>query len=389
MNEEYIRDMNKNYMILPADGCRDYQLRMFIENRIPGLLKGEIREINGEEKIYYNISSRQPLSRVFMKKNMNFEDIRNVFRSLDMLNTQLCKYLLDSANCLYDPDFCYMDLETGKVEWVFYPIGETGSFLPIAEYMLEHVNHRDSEAVEGAFYIYKKAKSDNFVFSEVIDFLETMYSQLEMKEKSEKEEKRKSYETVSSRIKEESDATKKNSKGLDLEKMTESIKKKFDAILHKEDELNKDLYNIPSPSSYEEYDYMDELAKETGKKEVMSERKVDEEEFYGKTELVYSVSNAEKILKARTKKYKDIELTRFPFVIGKIPDMVDEIIDHKTISRIHARFILSEDGNTVFMQDLNSQNGTFKNGLRLDANEMVRIVPGDEIAFAGIGYVYE
>ena len=71
MNEEYIRDMNKNYMILPADGCRDYQLRMFIENRIPGLLKGEIREINGEEKIYYNISSRQPLSRVFMKKNMN------------------------------------------------------------------------------------------------------------------------------------------------------------------------------------------------------------------------------------------------------------------------------------------------------------------------------
>ena len=282
-----------------------------------------------------------------------------------------------------------MDLESGKVEWVFYPIGDTGSFLPIAEYMLEHVNHRDSEAVEGAFYIYKKAKSDNFVFSEVIDFLETMYSQLEMKEKSEKEERRKSYETVSSRIKEESDATKKNSKGLDLEKMTESIKKKFDAILHKEDELNKDLYNIPSPSSYEEYDYMDELAKSDGKKEVINERKVDEEEFYGKTELVYSASNAEKILKARTKKYKDIELTRFPFVIGKIPDMVDEIIDHKTISRIHARFILSEDGNTVFMQDLNSQNGTFKNGLRLDANEMVRIVPGDEIAFAGIGYVYE
>ncbi|MCR4686941.1 MAG: FHA domain-containing protein [Lachnospiraceae bacterium] len=389
MNEEYIRDMNKNYMILPADGCRDYQLRMFIENRIPGLLKGEIREINGEEKIYYNISSRQPLSRVFMKKNMSFEDIRNVFRSLDMLNAQLCKYLLDSANCLYDPDFCYMDLESGKVEWVFYPIGDTGSFLPIAEYMLEHVDHRDSEAVEGAFYIYKKAKSDNFVFSEVIDFLETMYSQLEMKEKSEKEEKRKSYETVSSRIKEESDATKKNSKGLDLEKMTESIKKKFDAILHKEDELNKDLYNIPSPSSYEEYDYMDELAKETGKKEVINDRKTDEEEFYGKTELVYSASNAEKILKARTKKYKDIELTRFPFVIGKIPDMVDEIIDHKTISRIHARFILSEDGNTVFMQDLNSQNGTFKNGLRLDANEMVSVSPGDEISFAGVQYVYE
>jgi len=171
--------------------------------------------------------------------------------------------------------------------------------------------------------------------------------------------------------------------------MTESIKKKFDAILHKEDELNKDLYNIPSPSSYEEYNYMDELAKSDGKKEVMSERKVDEEEFYGKTELVYSASKAEKILKARSKKYKDIELTRFPFVIGKIPDMVDEIIDHKTISRIHARFILSEDGNTVFMQDLNSQNGTFKNGLRLDANEMVSVSPGDEISFAGIGYVYE
>ena len=98
----------------------------------------------------------------------------------------------------------------------------------------------------------------------------------------------------------------------------------------------------------DEYDYMDELAKETGKKEVINDRKTDEEEFYGKTELVYSASNAEKILKARTKKYKDIELTRFPFVIGKIPDMVDEIIDHKTISRIHARFILSEDGNTVF-----------------------------------------
>lgn len=42
----------------------------------------------------------------------------------------------------------------------------------------------------------------------------------------------------------------------------------------------------------------------------------------------------------------------------------------------------------IYVTDLNSTNGTFKNGLRIEPNEMVLIEPGDELRFGEMTFSY-
>lgn len=83
---------------------------------------------------------------------------------------------------------------------------------------------------------------------------------------------------------------------------------------------------------------------------------------------------------------KHIELTKFPYTIGKMAGCVDCVLADDSVSRIHARFERGE--NAIRLTDMNSTNGTYKNGLRLQPQETVEIEPGDEIRFGKLNYCY-
>ena len=67
-------------------------------------------------------------------------------------------------------------------------------------------------------------------------------------------------------------------------------------------------------------------------------------------------------------------------VIGKKEDEVDLFIDDEGVSRMHARIFKS--GEDYYIEDLNSTNGTFKNGLRLKPYEQRKLSAGDELKLA-------
>jgi len=46
------------------------------------------------------------------------------------------------------------------------------------------------------------------------------------------------------------------------------------------------------------------------------------------------------------------------------------------------------NGNKIFITDLNSTNGTFRNGIRLSPNASEIIEPGDEIRLGKLKFVY-
>lgn len=86
------------------------------------------------------------------------------------------------------------------------------------------------------------------------------------------------------------------------------------------------------------------------------------------------------------KNKKHIDLTQFPFSIGKMPGCVDCVLTDDSVSRLHAR--LEKQGEKIFLTDMNSTNGTYKNGLRMEPSETVEIEPGDEIRFGKLNYCY-
>lgn len=111
-------------------------------------------------------------------------------------------------------------------------------------------------------------------------------------------------------------------------------------------------------------------------------------EAYGATVFVdIGKREAECKLYALDKKNKKhIELDQFPFTIGKMPGCVDCVLTDESISRLHAR-IEKRDGR-MYLTDMNSTNGTFKNGLRMQPSETLEIEPGDEIRFGKLNYCY-
>ena len=82
--------------------------------------------------------------------------------------------------------------------------------------------------------------------------------------------------------------------------------------------------------------------------------------------------------------YVPIYMQEFPFFIGTLKTKVDYVINSPSVSRFHAK--IEQENEQFFLVDLNSTNGTFVNGQRLEPNEKCMIYPGDLIAFAEIGY---
>lgn len=114
---------------------------------------------------------------------------------------------------------------------------------------------------------------------------------------------------------------------------------------------------------------------------------VPEEEVCGNTVFFDSAKIAEHKLYALDRKNKKhIELNKFPFTVGKMAGCVDCVLADDSVSRIHARF--EKVGDVIQLTDMNSTNGTYRNGLRMQPQETVEIEPGDEIRFGKLNYCY-
>ncbi len=112
----------------------------------------------------------------------------------------------------------------------------------------------------------------------------------------------------------------------------------------------------------------------------------DSETSYGETVFVDTTKPSEnyKLYATDRRNKKHIALDRFPVTIGKMAGCVDYVLPDDSVSRIHAR--IEREDNRILLTDMNSTNGTFKNGLRIEPGETVEIEPGDELRFGKLNY---
>lgn len=76
-----------------------------------------------------------------------------------------------------------------------------------------------------------------------------------------------------------------------------------------------------------------------------------------------------------------IAIERFPYVIGRHPDC-DHQLSHGMISRRHCALVAR--GNHVWVEDLDSRNGTFINGERVQQPQPIR--DGDVLSVAHVAF---
>lgn len=148
--------------------------------------------------------------------------------------------------------------------------------------------------------------------------------------------------------------------------------------------LKEQSYIIEETESYKE----PELQKQ---REVYSKSEIHphsrDRERLGNTAVLYEQDFSEEPLmltRIHSRVQEQIALQQETYIVGKLHTEADIVIRDSSVSRVHAR--IERIAGQYTLRDLNSTNGTFLNGRRLEIQECVPIQPGDTIAFARAEY---
>ena len=434
----YKRQMDRNYMVIKGkDGVTepDDEMRMLAENSIKGLMKLRIALVDCHLEYCYEISSMQPLARLYQKRKMGIEEIRGLFFSLQRQMEHMAPYLLDCAHLVLDPQWIYVQPQSFGV-FLCYDTGTCRDFhqslRELVQFVLEKLDHDHTGGVMTVYQMYQKSLEEAITVEDLLKVL--LESGERMREEAPEED---SDSGLAQEIEESEESAKKmeGSEHTWTEEGTEALAKRAQNahVLWHLDPLQNRIARVLAPLlflgaaaiwftlarlwgraecflgfvgataiillyliwSVQRIRKERRDGKEAGERSVLSARQLisfsegiveeDKHPLPGETGPLQS-KEEHALISQNPGRWNHIQLTQYPCTIGRSPDSCHIVLDFAQISRIHGEFQKKEDG--IWLMDLNSSNGTYVNELRLEANTPVLIRPGDRICFGWIDYVF-
>lgn len=405
LHTEYVRSLNCNYERILLDTKPEekrYQYCILSRGGIKGLLPCSLRYIDGLAYLYYDISSRQNVSQLFHSRTITREWVSDFMWSFRQTQQELGRFLLDIGNIIWYPEHIFQELESNLFSFTYIPYyGGEESFIKLIEFWVEHIDYDDEVLVDCVYHMYEQLERNGAVylqariFEDVKCLEEKNLEEKNMKEKNMKE-KKENTPCVEEKLKE---AEKEEIAVPDSDKKHPNDRK--DSPISQMEGKAKADY-MPSAENCE-------IEERTGKKGIFSifenrrnrSRKLREEysvtmhqemsgyavaedvaydtEDYGRTVFMEDKQDSmEKIHGLYTPEGRLLaSIDKSTMSIGKKKEEVDCVLEDTSVSRIHAR--ITDDKGDIYLEDLNSTNGTFKNGLRMQPYEKRKLETGDEI----------
>ena len=428
---EYIRNLNRNFVRVRLDEQPDrkrYQYCIMDRGGLKHLLQCGHESIDGENYLYYDISSVQNVKQLFSEKYIRREWMKDFLWGMEKLRQELDRFLLDERNVVWMPEYIFQDLEQNTFQFLYVPYyGQEGrmdcSFERILEFWVERGNYEDEALVEFIYHAYEQYMQigQNYLGKQIFDDFKKVLAKNPLTVG--KENSALSGEKGDSDIPEDKkDSVRPGSKGKlsipEDEKDTIRPGRKGNPILHdnkrnrkvatneigedmeskavdhftekrgvrfffegrRRKQEEKNLYREEMRRMINGYAVCEETPYE-GKKNTGSEQ-----EEFGRT--IYLEEETEVTHGLYTERGEMVvRIDKFPFVLGKRREDVDYVLSDYTGSRVHARFIKEQED--IYIEDLNATNGTFKNGLRLQPYEKRKLAPDDTLRFGKSTYIYK
>ncbi len=417
---KFVNDLCSNYLTVPYEGEeQEFSLRMMAENITENFLALTLRRLDEETFLYYNISGLQSMELFYAERPIDRSAFQTLMRQLQEAIEESRELFLAGDGICLEPAALFWDLETERWKFIYIPGQEqkgNGQIQrereKLAEFLVMRMDYEDKELTESVYRFYEeicagKVSPGNFA------------KKIEPEQVWEKEpdEYRKQEETEETLLEEEAvfpvwereeepdEAEEKTPHGnkklqlllcvllcvsvavtLTIGKIIPAVampgiamsvmlaaalfgtllkrRKKEETIEYTADDI---LYTEPEESFYEAEEEKEQNIEKTV---YMDLGRTQERKLYG-------------IGKCRRQK---IFLEKLPCLVGKDKKLVNHIINDASVSRMHAKFFAEKE--TLWMQDLNSTNGTYHNGMRLSPNEKVILEPEDEIAFGRAQFIF-
>ena len=378
LQTEFVRNLNCNYERILLDKNPEekrYQYCIVTRGGIKGLLSCNLRYINGQAYLYYDISSTQSVAQLCAGKKIGRQWLKDFLWGMYRVRQQMGRFLLDDTNILWHPQQIFQDLEKNEFYFLYVPYfeGDTG-FGELMDYLVEHIDYEDEGLVECVYKMHEQYKLLGEVYLK-----DQIYEDSKRLDVVEEEIVREVDKPV---VRQKQQVEVPETLPVEEPEVTENRDKK--GILYflegrrkkqKDERGNLQLQTGKAMMGYavcEDTIYTGTQRKET-------EQELAEEEELGRTMYMEGVKEPVQETDAIYSESGRLlaRIDKQTIILGKKKDEVDYVIEDTSVSRMHARITRDKEG--IYLEDLNSTNGTFKNGLRLQPYEKRRLEKEDEI----------
>ena len=413
---EYVNDLCCNYLVIPYGGKEeDFALRMLKENRTEGFLPIELRRMDGETLLYYNISGMQNMEIIYGEKPVGQKEFQTFMWQLHEVIEYGRELFLPGSGICLEPTAIFWNLGTQRWEFLYIP-GKGGreeadiqrEREQLAEFLVMRVDYEDKKLTETVYRFYEEICAGRMYPD---SFLERGREEPEERQRPEIPEKE---EIVVWDDPEEEDCTEQDSvRKRSVTRMGRigrgALAVLWCAVIALTFWLGRTRQEILMPGGAaavlltalliftgrkerripEEKNFLDMDTEDTEEDISCEIENRREEETSAEEKTVFMDIRQEqerKLYGIGKSRQQKIFLDRLPCTVGKDKMLVNHTISDSSVSRMHVRFF--EEEGDLWMQDLNSTNGTYHNGLRLRPNEKVILEPEDEVGFGRMQFVY-
>ena len=380
MDYKFKRDLKNSFMIVES-GFENagYEKNILRYNDIDVLVPFHTVEINNVTQVWYDITGLVSLKDYLMQQSITYELMRKVLLYLKIAIDETERYLIDVNHLSIDIDTVFVvknDMEW-KLMLIYCPENNQSSLDSILEFFMDNVSKDmmdfcfklydsglEGNTIEGMInlidkeigceYISRSNESDNC--SEEIDECDLSENEEEIEQKSD----------FKKRLLSDDDDYIWGHNKIDLfeENEKETLFKKIKRLI-------TNYFNKKQDATYEDFTYE------------------PDQQIYEPTVLLKSFDDCESQIECGMKgelqylgdkKKKNIRINKDEFRLGSSIDGNDSVIDSPVVSRFHAKIV--REGESYYLEDLNSTNGTCVNGKMLGYRDKVELNPEDTIMFA-------
>ena len=377
INRNYINDMGKSELVL-SDGditsfpC--YYEKMIRHNDIPNVLKFSTEWHDGKVRFRYETDGRSPVSETFTERKPDSRKLKQLLLGIIRAVSEAQEYLIDEQDFVVRPD-CIFENRNGEPGLVCLPgYGKQlrEQFAELFEFMMNRLDYNDKRAVVTLYELYRRAKESTCSFDDMKAVIEKNMSLNGI--------------PVLPGVTGPVDETSEDAETLCTGEKTESRKEARTG-----DKTVRSAAPGEAVSSPDVVEYHAEPSPGT-KKQNGSAKKGFLASLRGKTPgenakttLLFEAPECSEYLLDPEDEKEKINLNKFPFFIGKKGANLDCELQYPQISRLHAK-LTKDETETVYLEDMQSLNGCFVNGVRIVPGDRVPLKNRDEICLANIKY---
>lgn len=420
MQTEYVKSLNCNYERILLDEKPEekrYQYCIVGRGGIKGLLPCNLRYINGQGYLYYDITSKQNIQQIYSKKNITRDWIKDFLWSFRQVRQELERFLLDAGNILMFPEQIFQDLESRVFSFLYIPYYEgKNGIKELMDFWVEHIDYDDDLLVTCVYHMYEQMDQNGDIYFqkqifedakmlEAAQMTEVGKATTQTAEVGEGTARTTEVKERTARATQTAEFRERAAQTTEADKVAAQTAEKATMQTMEAGEMTvsgraADERTSTNPSKKRFFGIFDGKKKDRemrdqyrqNMQEIMSGYAVAEDsaydEDYGKTIYIEEPA-AEKEMqrKIETPKGKLVAVIKESVLtLGKKKGEADIVLEDASVSRLHAR--ITKEKDSFFIEDLNSTNGTFKNGLQLQPYERRELEEGDEVKLGRVILIF-